>query len=283
MSATLFEELILAKPYFDREGLIVAEEDGNQIGFVHAGFGPTDDEKKIDPELGVTCLLLVRAHPEQDSIGAELLARGEAYLRSQGSKLIYAGGIQPLVPFYWGLYGGSEMPGILDSDAWTQKLFLAHGYRTIDQVTVFHRDLAGFRPVVDRRQMHLRRTMKVEVVIDPPYRTWWEACTQGAMNRMRYELRQGDDVVAWALFWDMQPLAAAWGINAQGLIRVEVAPDRQKQGMATYLLSEAIRELHQQGVTLIEAQAMEHNRSAVGLYRKLGFAPIDRGAVLRKE
>ena len=65
---------------------------------------------------------------------------------------------------------------------------------------------------------------------------------------------------------------------------IEVVPDKKKQGLATYLLSEALRELHQQqGVTLIEAQAMEHNPSAIALYNRLGFTEIDHGAVLRKE
>ena len=283
MSAALFDQLILSKPYFDREGLIVAAEGDRSVGFIHAGFGPADDERDLSMELGVTCLLLVRPDVDQDAIAAELLARGEAYLRSRGAKLLYAGGIRPLVPFYWGLYGGSEMPGILDSDEWMQKIYQANGYRQIDRVTVFHRDLAGFRPVVDRRQMQIRRSNRVEVVIDPPARTWWEACTQGGMNRVRYELKQGEATVATALFWDLQPLATAWGVNAQGLIHIEVAPDRHKQGLATHLLSEAFRELHQQGVTLIEAQAMEHNPAAIALYHRLGFTAIDHGSVLRKE
>ena len=283
MSATLFDQLILSKPYFDREGLIVAVDDERPVGFIHAGFGPTDDEMDLSTELGVICLLLVRPDVDQDAIAAELLARGEAYLRARGANLLYAGGIRPLVPFYWGLYGGSEMPGVLDSDAWMQTLYQSHGYRPIDRVTIFHRDLAGFRPTVDRRQMQIRRSNRLEVVLDPPARTWWEACTQGVMNRVRYELRQGDATVASALFWDLQPLATAWGVNAQGLIHIEVAPDKHKQGIATYLLSEALRELHQQGVTLIEAQTMEHNPSALALYNRLGFTAIDHGSVLRKE
>ncbi|HZZ72074.1 MAG TPA: GNAT family N-acetyltransferase [Pirellulales bacterium] len=283
MSASLFDALVLSKPYFDREGLIVAEEDDRAVGFVHAGFGATEDESDLSHDLGVTCLLLTHPQAPQQVVGPELLHQSEAYLRAHGAKVLYAGGIQPLVPFYWGLYGGSEMPGILDSDAEMQGFFLGHGYRKIDQVTIFHRELAGFRPTIDRRQMQIRRSTRIEVTIDPPAKTWWEACTQGAMNRILYVLRQGEAIVARALFWDLQPLATAWGVNAQGLIHVEVAPEKRKQGLAAYLIGEALREMQQQGVTLVEAQAMQHNRPALGLYHRLGFTPIDQGSVLRKQ
>ena len=83
-----------------------------------------------------------------------------------------------------------------------------------------------------------------------------------------------DLVLRWAAHVGSETLSDA---------NIEVAPDRHKQGLATHLLSEAFRELHQQGVTLIEAQAMEHNPAAIALYHRLGFTAIDHGSVLRKE
>ncbi len=125
VSTAMIELLVLAKQYFDREGVILALDDERPVGFAHAGFGPNETETDIATDLGVTLLVLTVPHPQQDAIAEQLLARSEAYLRGRGAKVLYAGGIRPLNPFYWGLYGGSEPPGVPDSDRESQALFRA--------------------------------------------------------------------------------------------------------------------------------------------------------------
>ena len=71
--------------------------------------------------------------------------------------MLYAGGIRPLNAFYLGLYGGSELAGVLDSEPKAQHLFKSLGYREIDRSLALHRSLAGFRPSIDRQQMQIRR------------------------------------------------------------------------------------------------------------------------------
>ncbi|HEV3021517.1 MAG TPA: GNAT family N-acetyltransferase, partial [Pirellulales bacterium] len=232
MSADLFEQMLLAKPYFDNQGLIVALDERRPVGFVHAAFGPSDDGRRLSTLLGVTCLVMVRLDYQRRGIGAELLARSEAYLCGRGAQVIYAGGIQPLNGFYLGLYGGSELPGVLDSAPRAQYLFKSQGYREIDRVCVLRRELAGFRSPVDRQQIQIRRQMVVKASDDPPARTWWEASTWGAMERTRFELstRDGDGPLATATFWSIEPLAHSWGVRAAGLIELEVAPAHRRQG-----------------------------------------------------
>jgi GNAT superfamily N-acetyltransferase len=281
----MLDLLVLSKPYFDREGLILALDDGRPIGFAHAGFGPNEDETRLSTEMGVTVLLLTINHPEEAAIGAELLARSEDYLRRRGAKVLYGGGIKPLNPFYVGLYGGSELPGIFDSEPQTQTLLREHGYREIDRTVVFHRELASFRPVVDRQQMQIRRNTDVEVTIDPPPRSWWDACSMSAFDRTVYRLRPrtGGEPIASATFWNMESFAAARGVRMHGLIDFEVEPSQRHKGMATYLIGEALRQLHEQAVALVEVQTMQGNTAAVKMYRKLGFEQVDSGAVFRKD
>lgn len=285
ITASTFDLLVLAKPYFDREGLILALDDKRPVGFVHAGFGPNDDESGLSTELGTTVLLLTVAHPEEPAIAAELLARSEDYLRRRGTKVFYGGGIRPLNPFYLGLYGGSELPGILDSEPQTQALFREHDYREIDRTAVLHRELIGFRPLVDRQQMQIRRNTDVEVLIDPPPRTWWEACAMSAFDRTVFQLRPrgGEAPVASATFWNMEPFAAARGVRTSGLVDVQVEPAERKKGLATYLIGEALRQLSEQSVAQVEVQTMQGNSAALRMYRKLGFQQVDSGAVFRKE
>src|SRR5262245_4993235 len=144
MTTALFERMVLSKPYFDRDGLIVAVDNGSVIGFAHAGFGPTDNESGVSRELGAAILVIVAPRADEPAIAAELIARCEAYLKSRGAKVLYGGGIRPLNAFYVGLYGGSELPGILDSDIPQQGFFFNANYREIDRTVVLHRELADF-------------------------------------------------------------------------------------------------------------------------------------------
>jgi ribosomal protein S18 acetylase RimI-like enzyme len=285
MSVALLDQFIFAKPYFDRHGFIVAVDDDRPVGFVHAAFGPTDDQRQLSTDWGVTCLVMVRPNYQRQGIGAELLKQAETYLQGRGAKVLYAGGIRPLNGFYVGLYGGSELPGVLDSTPRAQKLFQSGGYREIDRTVVMQRDLMSFRPPVDRVQMQIRRKHCVQVAYDPPPRNWWEACTYGCFDRARFDLlqTQGATILASALFWNLQPLASSWGVQAAGLYELEVRPELRRQGFATFLLGEAFKQFQSQNVSLVEVQTMKSNDAAQKLYQKLGFQTIDQGAVYRKE
>ena len=120
----IFEQFVLAKTYFDPEGLILACDGDRVLGFAHASFGANDAEDGISTELGTTALLMVRPDCDEAQVAAGLLEQSEAYLRRRGAKVIYGGGIRPLNGFYLGLYGGSELPGVPESDTVAQQAFL---------------------------------------------------------------------------------------------------------------------------------------------------------------
>ena len=173
VTTSLLEQLVFAKLYFDYEGLVLAFDDGRPVGFAHAGFGPNEAEDGVSTELGTTCLVLVRPDCDEPRVAEGLIEQCERYLRARGTKVLYGGAIRPLNPFYLGLYGGSELPGELESDTVAEEAFRSRGYKPIDQVLVFRRELAGFHPPIDRRQMQVRRQMIVEEIIDPPTPSWW--------------------------------------------------------------------------------------------------------------
>jgi ribosomal protein S18 acetylase RimI-like enzyme len=285
MSASLLDSLVLAKPYFDRHGLILADDDGRPVGFVHAGFGPNEDFSNLATQRGVTCMLMVSPHPQRETIARELVAQSEDYLRRGGARELYGGGVYPLTPFYLGLYGGSELPGVLASDAAMCQLYTEAGYTAADQCIVLERDLHGFRPAVDRRRMQVRRQYNVEATVDPPPANWWEACTWGQTDHTRFEVlrREGGPSAGSAMFWEIEPLASSWGVHAMGLVALQINASLRRQGLATFLVGEAMRQLQQCGVTRIQVQVMQPNAAARGLYAKLGFTEIDRGVVYRKQ
>ena len=284
VSAPMLEFAVFSKAHFDRNGLIVAELDGLPVGFAHAGFGPNDDGTALDKSIGTTHLVMMRAGYEDPALVDALLDASEEYLRSSGATVIYAGGIKPLNSFYLGLYGGSEIPGVLESNKLLREACIRRGYTECGQVCILQCDLVRFRPPLSRKVRQVGRLVKFEETVDPISSSWWEACVWGCQQRDRFQLldKATDKTIAIASFWDVQPLSACWGICTAGLFELEVDPQWRRQGCASYLLAEAFRLLRRRGVATIEAQCMSTNEQALAFYQSLGFIEVDRGYVFRK-
>jgi ribosomal protein S18 acetylase RimI-like enzyme len=284
-SAPLLEYGVFSKMHFDREGLIVATQDDQPRGFVHAGFGPNADGDQLDTSLGTTHVLMVEGGRNEPALADDLLGASEDYLKRRGAEVIYAGGVNPLNSFYLGLYGGSEIPGVLQSDTLLQDACARAGYRELDRVLIMQCDLARVRPPVSRELRAIKRTTQLVEKIDPPPKTWWEACVWGSLQRDVFSLldKTQNRVVATASLWDMQPLSACWGMCTAGLFELYVDHPLRRRGYASYLLGEAIRILRRRGVATIEAQTMASNEAARAFYTKFGFTEIDQGVVFRKD
>jgi ribosomal protein S18 acetylase RimI-like enzyme len=149
---------------------------------------------------------------------------------------------------------------------------------------VWHRELGTLRPVVDRTQMQIRRRANVEDTQDPKSTSWWGACVYGGMDRVRFDLigREDHAIWAWAEFWSMDAFSAKWGVRAVGLRRIEVATTQRREGLATFLMGESLKQLAGQGVAVVEAQADEDDCSSNSLFRKLGFVEVDRATMYEK-
>ncbi len=85
VSTDLLEQMVFAKLYFDYGGLVLACDDGQPVGFAHAGFGPNLEQGWISTEAGVTCVVLVRPGCAEAEVAAGLLDRCEQYLRRRGA------------------------------------------------------------------------------------------------------------------------------------------------------------------------------------------------------
>ncbi len=284
VSPDLLEQLIFAKLYFDYGGLFLAWDDDQPVGFAHAGFGPNAQQNWTSTDAGVICVVLVRPGCAEADVAAGLVDRCEEYLRRRGAKVFYGGGLQPFNPFYVGLYGGSELPGVLDSDTIARHVFAARGYREVERTTILRRELSGFESLMDRRQMQVRRQMLVEVTSDAPTRTWWEACTVGEFDLTRFDVvpRAGGSPVATATFRSMEPSGTTSAGRAAGLIGLFVDEAYRRRGLAVFLLSEVFRQFLRQGITHVEVQTRQTDAAALGMFQKLGFQQMEQGGVWRK-
>ena len=282
MTSALLEAAVFSKPYFDREGLTVATDGERVVGFAHAGFGPTADRTGIDTRTGTTLLVVVVPHAEGQAIGAGLLRRSEAFLRARGATTLLGGGCPGMRSFYLGLYGGSDLPGILDSSSSMQEIFRRGGYEAAERIAVLRRPLAGFRPPINRLHVAIRRNTVMRAIDEPARRTWWEAATTTGIALRRYELRNhADEVLGSVSFWDMQPLSTAWGVTAAGLLHVDIEGPRRRQGLAKYLVAEAMHDLAAEGVSLVETHVSDANTAAMNLFTSLGFTATEHGTLFR--
>jgi ribosomal protein S18 acetylase RimI-like enzyme len=278
------EEYVFAKPYFDRAGLMIALDDGEYVGFAHAGFGPNADESALSTSAGVVCALGVRPKYRRRGVGAELLRRSEAYLSGRGAATLYAGPMRPNNPFYLGLYGGSESAGFLASDADAEPFLLKHGYLRHDSGRVLHRRLEGPVNVADPRFLAIRR--RYELVAQPRRGTasWWQEAVLGPIEQLDVLLRDkaSGEVAARAAAWEMLGFCQRWGAPAVGITDLTVRPELRRQGIARFVLVHLLRHVQEQFFSLVEVQANERDAAALGLYQGLGFVEVDRGHVYRK-
>lgn len=285
INAAVLELCVFSKQVFEPEGLLVAERDGEVVGFAHAGFGPDERGETVDATLGTTHLLMLRGDVADNGLADELIARSEAYQKDQGASVHYAGGIRPLDAFYLGLYGGSELPGVLESDTLQTEHFLRNNYKPSSRVVVLQRELVRFRLGASRETRQIKRDTSVEQTFMPPPRHWWEACVTGGQDRMRFALRERSTgaEIAHVIFWDIEPLATSWGIPTVGMTDLWVDPAHRRKKAATHLLNESLKLVQRRGAAMVEAQTMAENAGALALYESVGFTAIDAGAVLRRE
>jgi ribosomal protein S18 acetylase RimI-like enzyme len=282
--STPLEHYVFAKPYFDPAGLILAEEDGTCLGFVHAGFGANETESAPAPVTGVTCLLGVRPSHRNRGIGSELLNRSEAYLRGRGARALFAGPTRPCNPFYLGLYGGSDQPGFLLSDSAAEPFFTHRGYGPHQTTLVFQRRLDRPVNVVDGRFHGLRTRYDLRFGPRKDVGSWWQEASLGLIEPFDFVLvdRLTDRVSARASVWEMEGFSWRWNQPSCGITEVLIPPELRRHGLAKFLVTNVLRYLQEQFFSTVEVQARTENEAAIKLFQGLGFEQVDTGRSYRR-
>jgi len=283
MNVPTFEHFVLAKPYFDREGVLIAVHDGRAIGVVHAGFGPNESHIAVDTSTGVICLLNILPDYDTAELRAQLLQAAEAYLSSRGVSQIIGGPVSPFTSFYHGLSSIGESAGVLDEDQPTQEAFRAAGYGESMRNIVLQRDLTAFRPAFDRKQRAIQHNFDVVVDLDADLSDWWELCRYGPLPRCAFDAieRVSREKVARTIWWDQAFTGAALQ-SSVSFSNVEVPESRRRTGIGTLLMNEAMKQLKSSGAFYATAQVPETNGIALSFFGSLGFTEVTRGTTFSK-
>ena len=280
-----FEIAVFGLPYFDPEGLIIAEEDGQVVGFVHAGFGFSDDLNSIDQSIGVICWLIVGKSHQRTGCGTELLKRAEAYLREHGVEYIQAGQSRHCDPFYFGLYGGARCSGFLESDEKTSPFLLKSGYEPKSRSTVFQRDLKSSRDPMNIKLMSLRRRSELQVKEQPENPSRWWLTHFGNIESMFFVLveKRSQAKIASLTVVGLDHFMARWGERVIGLVDVYVEKEFRGQGFATTLVVETLRRLKSDFITRAEIHVDDDYPNMIKSIETAGFVPVDASIVYVKE
>ncbi len=307
MSINLLTENVLGLPYFDPAGLLIAFEDEKPLGFAHASFGPNAKQTDIDPAVGVICLILVVPdYPDPQGLIRLLLQRSEEYLIGRGAKLIYGGSTRSSVPFYSGLYGGSEPLGVYESDEPIIKAYIESGYETLCKTLRFRQDLRNYRVPFTPKSVVWKRKLVVEYSNVLPSKSWFQSCTTTHFDWFEATayLEPRETTIGKVLVRISRPMDAfAFGVMVPptaALLDVWVHPDYHRKGIATFLVGETVRRLiSEYHVNLIEALALMSDDSSASelaqqtvapeselpllqLIQHLGWNQTERGVIFAK-
>ena len=279
-----FETLNFAQPYFDPEGLILASDGERVVGMVHAGFGTNDTENGLMLESGVICLILVHPEYRRQGIGRELVNRAEDYLKRRGATNIFAGPAEPLDPFYFGIYGGSQPSGFLLSDPDADQFFRALNYEPFERHAIFQRDISQQSDPTSMRLIAIRRKMQLAIAHQRERMSWWWITRFGRLDSVRFQLVPKDrgEAVAEVTVLGLDLYLEKWQERAIGLTDLRVEEDQRMQGYGQALLVEVCRRMREEMVTRVEAHASETNAGALAVLQSAGFERVDTGIVYLK-
>jgi len=280
----LLERWMLSKPYFEPGDIILAEdsESGKLAGFVLAGFGPNEEMTALSTT-GVICAVVVRPDFRKQGIGRELTRRAEDYLRGRGATDVLFGSQWPNNPYLFGLYGGTNSPGILHSDTDAAPFVEKLGYQPGSQVTVFHKRLDSPLTIADSRFGVLRRRYEPQMLRTAGVGSWWQECIWGTLEpvEMRLTDRLTNMPAARAMLWELEGFSWKWNYPSAGIIDIQVRSDLRRQGLGKLLISQVLRFLQDQFFAVVELQVPNDNPSAIAMCKSLGFDVVDEGLAYR--
>ena len=282
----VFEQMVFGKLHFDYAGFFVALDDEKIVGFAHASFGPSADSDSLDYSTGVICLVLIDPDwPDPAPLANELVKSCEEYLVKSGAKIIYGGCVRPANPFYLGLYGGSEPPGVLEDDHLAIKAFQSTGYAHVDSTQGYEIDLREFRPAMNVKIAQIRRQVELAAELDAVPRNWWEALTLGnhEIVRVTAKERKTEALISVATLRFMDPTCRGVVGDVCGLMDIRVAPPWREKGLASHVLSESFRRMAENNIVRLDAQAHDSNEPLNALLQAMKMEKTSRGLIFRKE
>ncbi|MCG6157813.1 GNAT family N-acetyltransferase [Rubinisphaera margarita] len=285
ISPDIFDIAVLAVPFFDPAGLIVAEINDELVGFAHVGFCVNEAHTALDHSQAVLCTIVVDPDHRHEDIGTRLLEQARNYARGKGAEVLFAGPSPERDPFYNGIYGGSRPSGFLESQPSLIEFLTASGFEPVEQHGVFQKDLTTTREPINLKLVAIRRRMELQLGEDHRIEDWWWAARLGRYELLRFDLvpRNQLQAVASITVLGLDFFVSNWNHRAVGMLDLIVAEEERRKGYGQSLLIEVGRRLKDEMITLLEIHAPLQQAEMVKLITGAGFTQVDTGVVFRQD
>jgi len=158
------------------------------------------------------------------------------------------------------------------------------GFEAADRFVVYQRPLeleAG--EAVDFRSVQWKRQVRIEISAQNNDGDWWWNNRFGRLDYVRFRLlqKENDEVLASLTLIGLDQFIPKWNSRAIGLADIHVAENRRRQGLGRLLITETLRRLKQETISLVESHATESDVALMGLLTSCGFQRIDAGTQYR--
>jgi GNAT superfamily N-acetyltransferase len=260
-----FIELVERKSSFDPEGLFVAVEAGEVVGWTHACVA-AGSEPWQDPGNRVPRIRMLIYPKERLPVGRALVAEATEWLRQTGQPEFEAMHAKVGYPFYRGLWLGGEpmCPATLPH---LQLAFEVAGYKNTQESVFMVAEMPArareHRPLLDIDLAESAAEMKHE-----PMRESWI----GFQPMVIRALLDGEEVgsICWVL---LPHVADRLGAPCMNIWAMGVREERRRMGIASALVSRAMALSHDLGARFASVGTQLWNSPAHATYAKFGFRP----------
>jgi len=264
-----FAASVLAKKYYDPDGLLVAFDQGRPVAFVHAGFKSSD---WIQPDCRMGTLSMVAVEEDYLKDGEATVAEAVRYLFRRGAKQVEAFTIDfPRTPFYNGLYGG-ELAGMDEEHSRGLELMRRCRFNISNGALIMVCELAdeaAFVPPAEGLQLRIG-DWQSPLLGRSPAECYGipEPVRRASLVNLDGEEKGG------ITFWQLDRYNRASGDHLAVVSHVGVAPELQGTGAAVWLQQEVHKILRGEGAERVGLGTGASNGRAVSFYRKLGYQPL---------
>ena len=282
-------------PNFTPGRLLLAHAGGELVGMVHYDVV---DMRPYYPRAGVVSAIMVRPGARGRGFGRALLNEALARLKKSGETLIDALGAWPYSSFYVGLIDGSERAGVDCADPVALGLFAKAGFRRGRESLIMRAPMApipgaasmagagaapgaalgkemGLPPRLAGTRAVCRSREGETTWLDVCFRRW-RAYDHALVDEEGRELAQ-------AIYARMDGYSEHCGRELYSVYGVNTPERWRRQGFAARNLRLMQARLASLGGQEMEVHVYADNLPAVRLYESVGFKPIGRAVIMRRD
>jgi GNAT superfamily N-acetyltransferase len=259
-----FIRLVEKKSYFDPSGLFIAARDGRVLGWVHACVA-AGTEPWHDPNLKVARIRMLLFPRESLQIGGALAQEATAWLRRAGFQEMEAMHPQAGYPFYRGLWFGGE-PMCPVSLPHVHLALETAGYKNTHESIFMVARMQG-PPGEVRPRIAVEFEDDAALANRQPIHESWI----GYEPKVVHARIKGE--IAGSISWVVLPYCDGLGAPAMNVFSLFTREACRHQGLATALVSRAMRQGHALGCRTASVGTQLWNSAAHATYSRLGFQP----------